>query len=388
MADGEVLEDPEISVIIPTRDEEQTIGFCIGKILDTFSLHGIKGEIIVSDSSSDRTAEIAASMGARVVHPTLKGYGSAYLAAFPHARGKFVVIGDGDNTYDFSQILELIAPLRQGADMVIGSRFKGEIRPGAMTPLHRYIGNPLLTWMVNKLFDAEFSDVHSGFRAIKKDALERLALKSPGMEFASEMMIRAQQKWLVIREVPITYDPRKTPSKLHSFADGWRHIRYALLLNPLPFIAIPGAIFSLVGFFMMVLFALKGNVATSSLHSFILGAFLLCGGVQVIVFGIFVKMYSVVHGYQEKAGIIEVVMNYHNLELFLFLGGAILSVGFFMGLSVIVTWIRSGLGQIAEIVNAVSALTLGTIGLQIIFMAIFVSMMLLREENGNHKKSS
>lgn len=138
----------------------------------------------------------------------------------------------------------------------------------------------------------------------------------------------------------------------------------------------------------MVLFALKGNVATSSLHSFILGAFLLCGGVQVIVFGILMKMYSVVHGYQEKAGIIEIVMNYHSLEKFLFAGGILLIAGLIAGLSVIFAWIRSGFGHIAEVVNAVVALTLGTVGLQIIFMAIFVSMMLLREENGNNKKCS
>lgn len=385
---GEVIGDPEISVIIPTRDEEQNIGLCIRKVLDAFSMYGIKGEIIVSDSSSDRTAEIAASMGATVIHPYQKGYGAAYLAAFPHAKGKIVVLGDGDNTYDFSQIPGLVAPLKQGADLVVGSRFQGEIRPGAMTPLHRYIGNPLLTRMVNGLFDARFSDVHSGFRAIKKEALTRLNLNTPGMEFASEMLIRARQKGLVIREVPITYYPRKTPSKLHSFADGWRHIRYVLLLNPLPFIAVPGAFFSLIGCILMVLFALKGNVATSSLHSFILGAFLLCGGVQVIVFGILMKMYSVVHGYQEKAGIIKIVMNYHSLEKFLFAGGILLIAGLIAGLSVIFAWVRSGFGHIAEIVNAVVALTLGTVGLQIIFMAIFISMMLLREENGNGKNGS
>lgn len=380
--------DIEITVIIPTLDEEKSIGSCIDTIQSVFLTHTLKGEILISDFSNDRTAEIATSRGTTVIRPYKKGYGAAYLAAFPHARGRFVVIGDGDNTYDFFQIPALIEPLRQGADLVVGSRFKGEIQPGSMTFLHRYIGNPLLTRMVNVLFKAQFSDVHSGFRAIKREALERLALTSPGMEFASEMMVRARQKGLVVKEVPITYSPRKTPSKLHSFADGWRHIRYVLLLNPLPFIAIPGAFFSLIGFVMMVLFALKGNVATSSLHSFILGAFLLCGGVQVIVFGILMKMYSVVHGYQEKAGIIEIAMNYHSLEKFLFAGGILLIAGLIAGLSVISTWIRSGFGHIAEIVNAVVALTLGTVGLQIIFMAIFVSMMLLREENGNSKNGS
>ncbi|HOT04429.1 MAG TPA: glycosyltransferase family 2 protein [Methanolinea sp.] len=378
--------DTDITVIIPTLNEEISISHCLSKIFTVFHDHSLVGEIIVSDSSTDRTPEIAASLGARVIRPERKGYGAAYLAAFPHARGKYIVIGDGDDTYDFAQIPALIEPLKRGADMVIGSRFNGEILPGAMTPLHQYIGNPVLTWMVNVLFDAGYSDVHSGFRAIRKEALERLDLRSPGMEFASEMMVRARQKGLVVEEVPITYYPRQAPSKLHSFADGWRHVRFVLLLNPLPFIAIPGAIFALVGFVLMILFALKGQVATSHLHSFILGAFLLCGGVQVVVIGILMKIYSVTHRYEQKAGIIVSVMNYHSLERLLFAGGLILVLGFLSGLSVIIAWIQSGFGQIAEIVNAVAALCLGTIGLQIIFMAIFTSMMLLREENGDNKK--
>ncbi len=380
--------DIEITVIIPTLDEEHSICNCIDKIQSFFLAQDISGEIIISDFSTDRTAEIAASRGARVIHVGKKGYGVAYLAAFPHAKGRYVVLGDGDGTYDFSQIPLLIEPLRQGVDLVVGSRLKGEIQPGAMTPLHRYIGNPLLTWLVNVLFDADFSDVHSGFRAIKRDALLRLNLKTPGMEFASEMLVRARQKGLTICEVPITYSRRIAPSKLHSFADGWRHIRFVLLLNPLPFLAIPGAIFTLIGFLLLVIFALWGQITTSHLHSFILGAFLICGGIQMVVFGILIKIYSVVHGYQEKQGIIELVMNYHNLEHFLVGGGLFLLVGFLLGLRVIVTWVQSGFGRIAEIVNAILALTLGTIGLQIIFLAIFVSMMLLREENGDIKNHS
>ena len=372
----------DVTVIIPTLDEERSIGRCLDKVLSVFERNNLKGEIIVADSSTDRTAEIARSRGARVIRSEKKGYGAAYITAFPHARGRYIVIGDGDDTYDFSQIPLLIDPLNRGADMVIGSRFKGEIHPKAMTPLHRYIGNPLLTWMVNVLFHAHFSDVHSGFRAIKREALGKLELKTPGMEFASEMMVRARQSGIRIEEVPITYGPRKAPSKLHSFADGWRHIRYVLLLNPLPFIAIPGAAFSVIGLFLMILFAWWGQVTTSHLHSFILGAFLLCGGVQVIVIGVLMKIYSVTQGYEKKAGIIETVMNYHSLERLLVVGGAILLIGFVSGASVIVTWVQSEFGRITEIVSAVIALSLGTVGLQIIFMAIFISMMLLREENG------
>ncbi len=380
--------DIEISVVIPTLDEEKSIGRCIEKVLSVFQAHNLEGEIIVSDFSTDRTAEIAESLGAKVIRPGKKGYGAAYLAAFPEARGRYVVMGDGDDTYDFSQIPDLIGPLDEGADMVIGSRFEGEILPGAMTRLHQYIGNPLLSCLVNTLFEANFSDVHSGFRAFRREALDRLQLQTPGMEFASEMLIKARQSGLAIREVPIRYSPRKTPSKLHSFADGWRHIRFVLLLNPLPFIAIPGAIFAFIGLVLMILFAIKGQVATSHLHSFILAAFLICGGIQLIAFGILIKIYSVTQRYEKKEGIIELVMDYHNLEYFLVMGGSLLFIAFLTGISVIVTWVRSGFGQMIEIVNAIVALSLGIIGLQIIFMAVFVSMMLLREENGNTSDST
>ena len=161
----------EVSVILPALDEERTIGECITKIKEVFAENTITGEIIVADASTDRTAEIARSMGAVVIHPVKNGYGNAYLEAFRHAHGRFIILGDADNTYDFSEIPRLLAPLEAGADFVIGSRFKGTIHPGSMSPLHRYIGNPVLTWMMNVIFHTHFSDTHSGFRAITREAL-------------------------------------------------------------------------------------------------------------------------------------------------------------------------------------------------------------------------
>ena len=163
----------DVSVILPALDEERTIGECIRKIQEEFRKNEINGEIIIVDSSTDKTSVIALSMGAKVIPAEKSGYGNAYLSGFQHARGRYVVIGDADNTYDFSAIHELIKPLRNGADFVIGSRFKGHIHPGAMTPLHRYIGNPSLTWMINVIFGTHFTDTHSGFRAITHEALDR-----------------------------------------------------------------------------------------------------------------------------------------------------------------------------------------------------------------------
>jgi glycosyltransferase involved in cell wall biosynthesis len=373
----------EVSVILPALDEEQTIGDCIRKIQSVFHDNNISGEIIVADASTDRTPEIATALGARVIRPEKCGYGNAYLAAFKEARGRYIVIGDADNTYDFSEIPRLIAQLRNGADFVIGSRFGGTIHAGAMTPLHRYVGNPLLTWMINVIFHTRFSDTHSGFRAITRDALDRLPLKTGGMEFASEMLVMASKEHLKIAEVPIDYYPRETPSKLHSFADGWRHIRFVLLMKPLPFVAIPGFLFFVVGLLLMGFFALQGDVESAHLHTFIMGAILVMGGMQVILTGFLMKTYSVVHGYENKAGIIVGLMQYSNLEKFLVMGAALFVAGVLFGLNIIINWVAVGFGFLSEISTAIMSLVLIVSGIQIFLFAIFQSMMLLNENNGH-----
>ena len=373
----------DVSVILPTLDEEHTIGECIQKIQVVFHDHAINGEIIVADTSTDKTAEIAASLGARVIKTGKTGYGYAYLTAFSHAQGRYIVMGDADNTYDFSQIPRLLAPLQDGADFVIGSRFKGTIHTGSMSALHRYIGNPLLTWMINIIFGTRYSDTHSGFRAITHEALDRLPLKTGGMEFASEMLVMASKERLKIAEVPIDYYPRQTPSKLHSFADGWRHIRFVLLMKPLPFVAVPGFLFFVLGLLLMGFFALKGDVESSHLHTFILGAILVMGGIQVILTGFLMKTYSVIHGYETKAGIIVALMQYNNLEKFLVLGAALFVTGSLVGLNIIIHWVAVGFGFLSEISTAITSLVLIVGGIQLFLFAVFQSMMLLNENN-NH----
>lgn len=383
MARTPPLEFPvTVSVILPSLNEELTIGDCIRKIQVVFQNAGIRGEILISDSSTDDTAKIARSLGAIVIHPQKKGYGNAYLEAFPHAKGKYIVIGDADNTYDFSEIPKLIAPLQKGADFVIGSRFKGTIHPGAMSPLHRYIGNPLLTWMVNIIFHTHYSDTHSGFRAITRDALDRLPLKTGGMEFASEMLVIASREHLKIEEVPIDYYPRLTPSKLHSFADGWRHVRFVLLMKPLPFIAVPGLVFSLLGLLLMAFFYAQGDIEAAHLHTFILGAIMLMGGLQVILTGFLMKTYSVIHGYERKSGLVEILMNYHNLEKFIIVGSLLTLAGILFGLSIFIHWITVNFGALSQISTAIISLVLIVSGIQLFLFAVFQSMMLLNE-NGN-----
>jgi glycosyltransferase involved in cell wall biosynthesis len=372
-------EAPEISVVIPARDEELTIGECIAGIQSLFAGNNIKGEIIVSDSSTDRTAAIATDLGATVVHPVKMGYGFAYLEGFRYVNSDVIVMMDADGTYDSSELLRLVKPLNTGADLVIGSRFKGTISPGSMTPLHRYIGNPLLTGVLNFVFKTHFSDAHSGFRAIKTEALNILELKSGGMELASEMLIMASKKGLAIEEIPISYYPRITPSKLHSFADGWRHLRFVLLMDPLPFLTIPGLLFAVLGLFLMAIFYISGDIETSHLHSFILGAVLLIGGIQLFFMGITTNVYSMVHGYKEKVGLTKKFLDYHSLEKFLIAGGVFIFAGFLLGLSIIYDWISAKFGEISQISTSVVALSMIIIGIQLIFCSIFISMMLLND---------
>lgn len=377
---------PEVTVILPALNEEATIGLCLASIRRVFSSEKINGEIIVSDSSTDRTPEIAGEYGARVIHPREKGYGNAYLAAFREARGRFIIIGDADDTYDFSAIPRFLSRLRAGADLVIGSRFKGSIERGAMAPLHRYIGNPVLTWALNMTFRTSFSDAHSGFRGIRKEALDRLHLQAGGMEFASEMLVMAARDGLHIEEIPISYRARITPSKLHSFADGWRHLRFILLLNPVPFMAWPGFFVVAAGLALLIAVAIGGSIATASLHSFILSLMLISGGVQLVMTSMAVNLYSFIHGYEERNRFVDMVMNYHSLERFLLGGGVVIVIGLLLGARIVLAWVAAGFGELFEVVSAVMSVFLVIIGLQVIFSTIFISMMLLNCREDRHRE--
>jgi len=377
----EERERPEVSVLIPTLDEEKSIGSCISKIKSIFLNNNISGEIIVSDSSSDRTPEIAVSLGAAVIFPPHMGYGNAYIAAIDHAKGKYIVFGDGDDTYDFEELPLLLEPLKNGADLVMGSRFLGTIERGAMTPLHHYIGNPILTWVFNKVFSCSYSDVHSGFRVIKSEKLRELNIIASGMEYATAMLVAAQQKNLKVVEVPIHYYLRKSPSKLHSFADGWRHMRYILLVRPTSLLGVPGFLIFLLGSVIIAFFYLDGNFTFSRFHSFILGSLFLIVGVQIILMNVMIKVYSVIHGYEKKEGWVSLVMNYHSLEKLIVAGGALLILGLLIGFYIIVSWTTKNFGSINLLNDAILSMTLVALGILVIFSSVFISMMLLNEKD-------
>ncbi len=222
-------ENVEISIVMPCLNEEETLGICIEKAQSTLKSLGIQGEVIVADNgSTDNSVVITERLGARVVHQSIRGYGAAYLAGFASAKGQYIIMGDSDDTYDFTDLERFITPLQNGYDFVIGNRFKGTILPGAMPWARRYIGNPILSGMLRILFGTYISDSHCGMRSFTADAYKRMGLQTTGMEFASEMVIKAVQTNLKILEIPIIYHPRGGESKLNAVRDAWRHIRFML----------------------------------------------------------------------------------------------------------------------------------------------------------------
>jgi glycosyltransferase involved in cell wall biosynthesis len=366
-----------LSIVMPSMNEEETIRICIEKAQSIIKKYGIEGEIIIADNSSDRTAEIASSMGARVIGP-ITGYGNAYLKGLAEAKGDYIAIADADNTYDLLELDKFLDPLITGeADFIMGTRIKGNIKKGAMPWLHQYIGNPLLTGMLNFLFKTKISDAHCGMRAFTKEALRKMNLKTRGMELASEMIIEAAKCGLRIKEVPITYYPRKAPSKLRSFRDGWRHIRFMMLYKPVSFLYLPGAFVFMLGFLITASLLLTESAAYNRLHSFILGSMLLIIGGQTLATGGYMKTYGLIHGMHRDDIKGKKLLSYHSLEKELLGGSLILGSGIVVGLKVAYTWMNSGFGSLKEVESAVISMVLAAIGLQLIFSAVFISVMLL-----------
>ncbi|WP_370573293.1 glycosyltransferase family 2 protein [Methanomethylovorans sp.] len=369
---------PRVSIVMPSMNEESTIRTCILKAMSFFEIRGVEGEIIVVDNSTDRTAEIARSMGA-VVITSVKGYGNAYLKGLAKATGDYIAIADADNTYDLNELPMFFDILMKGeADFVIGSRLRGNIKKGAMPWLHRYLGNPFLTWLLNVLFGTSISDAHCGMRAFTRDALEKMNLKSHGMELASEMVIEAADKGLRIKEVPISYDLRDSPSKLRSLHDGWRHIRFMMLYRPVSFLLVPGMFVFIVGAALLFTLPRMGNVAETRLHSFILASMLTVIGSQFFATGLYLGAYGYINGlYVKENSFIKKIMDYHSLEVELFSGMVFLLAGIFIGLKVVLSWVSSGYGSLFQIQTAIFAMVFGSIGLQMIFTAIFLSVLML-----------
>jgi len=377
-----VTDRPLVSVVIPCLNEAENIEACVAQARAALERNGISGEVLVADNDSDDgSPALAEAAGARVVHEPRRGYGSAYLAGFAAARGEFIVMGDADLTYDFDEIPRFVAELQDGADMVIGDRMEN-IHPGAMPWLHRYIGNPLLSGFLNLLFRTGISDAHCGMRALRTDTLAQLDLRTTGMEFASEMVIRAAKEDLDIRQFPIEYHPRGGESKLSSFRDGWRHLRFLLVHSPNHLFILPGALMALLGALVSALVLAHVDVLGRQwdLHALMGGALLMIVGTQVVALGLCAHAYGT-YFMNERDPWFDRMRGRYRLEHGLLLGGAVVLGGLAIGVGIAVDWISRGFGSLGQERLAILALTLVIVGIQIFFSSFLLSILGLRRSD-------
>jgi glycosyltransferase involved in cell wall biosynthesis len=371
--------EPLVSVVIPCLNEEANIETCVTAAREVLEANGIAGEVVVADNASeDRSAELAAQAGAIVVHEPRRGYGSAYLAGLSAARGRYIVMADADMTYDWREIPRFVAELEDGAQMVIGDRMDN-IQPGAMPWLHRYVGNPVLTGVLNLFFRTGIKDAHCGMRAVRRDVLPVLDLRTTGMEFASEMVIRAAKEKLDIRQFPIEYHPRGGESKLSSFRDGWRHLRFLLVHSPTHLFVVPGLALFVLGALAAAISLADVEVLgrTWQLHSMIAAALAMIIGTQIVALGLCAHAYGA-YFLGEKDPWFDRMRARYRLEHGLLLGGAIALVGFVLAAIIVVTWLDRGFGALSEERLAVVAATLLIVGIQVFFSSFLLSILGLR----------
>lgn len=368
---------PTLSVVMPTLNEEEGIGTCMEWIRAAVEALQVPTEIIVSDSSTDRTPEIAREYGAIVVEPDEPGYGYAYRYAFARTRGEYIAMGDADTTYDFEQIPRLLEHLQDtGADIVMGSRLAGEIESGAMPALHQYVGNPLLTRFLNAFYRAGVSDAHSGFRVFTRDALETMDLATDGMEFASEMIMDAGARDLRIEELPIVYHEREGEETLDSFRDGWRHIRFMLVNAPGYLFSVPGIMLGMFGAMVMamVVTGVPGSDVTLGPNSMIAGALFVIVGYQVAGFGVF----ATIAGdpiRKPSDPVTNWIVERLTLERGAMAGIVLAGSGVGYALWMVSTWVSSGFSAVPFTMSSLIAFTVIVLGVQTVFSSFFMSTM-------------
>jgi len=380
----------EVSIVMPCLNEAETLAACIRKAQGAIEKQGLAAEIIVADNgSTDGSQAIAGGLGARVVDVPRQGYGSALIGGIAAAQGRFVVMGDADDSYDFGAIGPLVDRLRDGYDLVMGNRFAGGIQAGAMVWSHRWVGNPMLTFISRVFFSTPVGDMHCGLRGFRKDAIDSLRLRATGMEFASEMVIKASLRRLRIAEVPVTLSPdgRSRPPHLRTWRDGWRHLRFMLLFSPRWLFLYPGLVLLGAGAVVGALLETGPKhigPATFDIHTLLLAGFSCLIGYQLIVFAVFTKVFAMQQGFHPPNPSYTAMFRYVKLETGLAAGGVMLLVGVVGLLVAVWSWGAVGFGALdprltmREVIPAVVLLTLGV---QTVFASFFLSILGIDEES-------
>jgi glycosyltransferase involved in cell wall biosynthesis len=378
---------PELTILMPCLNEAETVEVCVRKARAFFTKSGVVGEVIVADNgSTDGSIEIATRAGARVVHVPQKGYGSALLAGIEMAAGRYVIMGDSDDSYDFSELHGMVAKLREGYDLVMGNRFRGEIKPGAMPPLHRYLGNPVLSGIGRLFFPSGVGDFHCGLRGFTRAAALRMNLQTTGMEFASEMVVKATLMKLRVAEVPITLSPdgRSRPPHLRSWRDGWRHLRFLLLYSPRWLFLYPGLALMLAGL-VVGLFLLPANRVIGGIgfgvQTLLYAGMAILVGFQAVLFAVFTKIFAINEGLLPEDPRLQRAMRHITLELGLIIGALLVLFGLGFSVYAVGIWGQHSFGALDPlqtlrlIIPAIVALTLGC---QLILSSFFLSVLGLR----------
>jgi glycosyltransferase involved in cell wall biosynthesis len=387
-ATSAAAEGLEVTVILPCLNEAETMQTCVTKAVTTLARLGLRGEVVVIDNgSSDGSPEIATRAGARVVHEPRRGYGSALMRGAEEARAPFIIMADADDSYDLTDLERFVDGLRAGNDLVTGTRIRGTIAPGAMPWLHRYIGNPLLTGLLNLLFRAGISDAHCGMRGFTKDAYRRMRLQTTGMEFASEMLIKAALGDMRIAEIPITLhkDGRSRPPHLRSFRDGWRHLRFMLLFSPTHLFVLPGLVCMGVG--LVPLIALGGGPRrllglNFDVHYMVLGSLLTVLGYQILTTGLFAKAYSHAARLYAPDRTLRLLLRWFTLERGLIVGALVFVAGLLMDGGILLHWLASGRETLDAVRPALQASTLMIVGAQTVVSSLFLSMLAVPRRDG------
>jgi glycosyltransferase involved in cell wall biosynthesis len=385
-----VIEEPleidpiEVSVVMPCLNEAESLGVCIQKASGALQALGISGEVIVADNgSSDGSQEIARSFGARVVDVETKGYGSALLGGISAACGGFIIMGDADDSYDFTAIGPFVEKLRKGYDLVMGNRFAGGIRPGAMPPLHRYLGNPVLSRVGRLFFRSPVGDFHCGLRGFRKAAIERLDLRTTGMEFASEMIVKATLMDLRITEVPTTLSPARRTRQPHlrTWRDGWRHLRFLLLYSPRWLFLYPGAFLMLAGLLVggwLIPGPRRIGGVGFDIHTLLYAAGAIIIGFQSVVFAFFTKIFAISAGLLPEDPRLTKAFKYITLETGLAAGSLLVVAGLAGSLYAFLHWSLGSFGPLDAtrtlriVIPSLTALMLGS---EVILSSFFLSVL-------------
>ena len=375
---------PDLSVVMPCLNESRTLGTCIQKALAAIESLGVRGEVIVADNgSTDGSQSLARSLGARVVSITSRGYGSALRGGIAAARGEYVIMGDSDDSYDFTQLGDFVAKLNEGYDLVMGNRYHGEIRRGAMPFLHRFLGNPVLSWIGRLFFGCPVGDFQCGLRAFRKDAIERLELQTTGMEFSTEMVVKATLFDLRIIEIPTTLSPdgRDRPPHLRTWRDGWRYLRFLLLYSPRWLFLYPGAILLLLGT-AIGLWLLPGprtiDGVTFDYHTLLFCAMAILIGFQSINFAVFTKTFAVTEHLVPEDPRLTKAFRYVTLETGLTLGILLILAGagtWIFGLSYWRSHHFGALDPEKTLRIVIPGFVSLTLGIEIVLSSFFISVL-------------